>query len=107
LYPDSTFKWENEYDLSWQEFGLYERKGDKLTLNHYIKFHRPFTMTVRDSISRMSRAFRTTNYEFANHKLYKLNEQKIRVKKIKDKSIRIKWSWLFGYWHNLRFEKIP
>ena len=78
LYPDSTFKWENEYDLSWQEFGTYERKGNKLTLNYYIKLNRPNTMAVADSIALVNKPFRTTNYEFSDNNLYKLNDQNKR-----------------------------
>jgi hypothetical protein len=106
LYSDSTFKWQNEYDLSWQEFGSYERKGNKLTLNHYIKFQRPFTMRVTDSIAIVERAFRITNYEFSDSTIFKLNDQNKRVRKIKDNSLRKKWSWLFGHWHGIRFKTI-
>jgi hypothetical protein len=105
LYPDFTFKWENEYDLSWKEFGLYEKKGNKLTLTHFIKFYNPITMTVADSIAIIGTAFRISNYEISGDKLYKLNDQNKRVRKIKETSLRKKWSWLFGNRYKLLFKK--
>jgi len=80
LYSDSTFKWTSEYDLSWSEYGKYKLSEQKLTLN--------FNESGENKIK---------TYEIEKDKMYLLDKNGLKVKKLKDKSFKTKWSWLkFG-----------
>ena len=89
LYPDGTFRWTSEYDLSWSEFGEYEMSTDKLILN------------FSDQKSKIETYFMT------EAGLIKLDEKGKPVKKIKDKSFKTKWSWLKGHKHDYEIKKVP
>lgn len=80
LYSDSTFKWTSEYDLSWSEFGKYTLTDQILTLN--------FNEAGGNKVK---------TYMIGNDKMYLIDKSGNKVKKIKDKSVKIKVSWIrFG-----------
>ncbi|GAB2779636.1 hypothetical protein [Salinimicrobium soli] len=96
LYPDSTFKWTNEYDLSWSEYGRYKMTENQLILNHYIIWHYPKTMSLRDSISTIEKPMQTRVLEIENNRIYPLSENGKRKTKMKDPFFKRKWGWLLG-----------
>lgn len=92
LYPDSTFKWRSEYDLSWDEYGVYSIYYDTLVLNytdaHSIDENNSTPKIRKTEVLIMDGSF-----------LFRLDEKKQRITRQKDKSIRTKWSWILGYRH--------
>ena len=89
LYPDGTFNWTSEYDLSWSESGEYEISNDKLTLNF---------SNQRSKIE---------TYLMTETGLIKLDEEGEPIEKIKDKSFKTRWSWLKGHKHHYEIKKAP
>lgn len=89
LYPDGTFKWTSEYDLSWSELGEYEILTDKLILNF------------------SNQKTKIETYFMTETGLIKLDEEGEPIKKIKDKSFKTKWSWLKGNRHDYQIKKVP
>lgn len=80
LYSDSTLKWTSEYDLSWSEYGKYKLSDQTLILN--------FDETAGNKVK---------TYTLENDKMYLIDKSGKKVKKIKDKSVKIKGSWIrFG-----------
>jgi len=80
LYSDSTFKWTSEYDLSWSEFGKYKLLDQILILN--------FNESGGNKVK---------TYMIENDKMYLLDNSGRKIKKIKDKSVKTKRSWIrFG-----------
>ena len=96
LYPDSTFKWTNEYDLTWSEYGQYKIADNKLTLNHFIFSDYPETMSLRDSISTIEKPTQTRLLEIEKNRIYPLTEKGKRKTKMKDPYFKRKWGWLLG-----------
>jgi len=96
LYPDRTFKWTNEYDLTWSEYGKYQIADNKLTLNHYIFSDYPKTMSLKDSISKIEKPSQTRIFEIENNRIYPLTKKGKRITKMKDPYYRRKWSWILG-----------
>jgi hypothetical protein len=88
LYPDSIFKWTSEYDLSWSEFGKYKLSDQTLTLN--------FNETWGNKVK---------TYEIENDKMYLLDNKGNKIERIKDKSVKLKWSWLRNGHHKYYFIK--
>lgn len=81
LYPNATFKWTSEYDLSFSETGTYEQKGKLLTL------------TFSHSKTKIS----VKKFLIEGEEMYLLNEKGKKVRLIKDSSVKTPWSWLrFG-----------
>ena len=85
LYSDSTFKWTSEYDLSWSEFGKYKLSDQILILN--------FNET---------RGIKVKTYMIENDKMYLIDKGR-KVKKIKDKSVKSKLSWIRFSNHDYSF----
>ncbi len=104
LYPDSTFKFENIFDLNWSEYGRYSVVGNRLTLKHFL-YDFPVSVSLSDSLMSVNRPFRTTVYKIENEKMYQLNESGSKITSKKDKSFRTKWSWLSGHKHDYHFVK--
>jgi hypothetical protein len=88
LYSDSTFKWTSEYDLSWSEFGRYKLTDQILILN--------FNETVGNKVK---------TYVIENDKMYVLDNKGKKTERIKDKSVKTKWSWLRNGRHKFYFIK--
>jgi predicted TPR repeat methyltransferase len=87
LYPEGTFKWTSEYDLTWSETGEYELSNDTLVLN-YLNRDKKETYIKKHS------------------GLIKLDKNGVPVRRVKDKSLRTKWSWLRAYRHNYEIRKV-
>ena len=96
LYDDNTFKWSNEYDLSWNEYGLYEIKNKQLVLDYYIFNDYPKKMSLKDSIKTVKVKLNTRIFDIEEERIYPLNNKGRRVKKMKNCYFRTRWSWLFG-----------
>jgi hypothetical protein len=88
LYSDSTFKWTSEYDLSWSEFGKYNLSEQTLILN--------FKETAGNKVK---------TYMIENDKMYLIDNKGNKVKRVKDKSVKLKWSWLKNGRHKFYFIK--
>ncbi len=88
LYSDSTFKWTSEYDLSWSEFGEYKLSDQILILN--------FNETWGNKVK---------TYVIENDKMYMLDNKGNKIERIKDKSVKLKWSWLRNGHHKFYFIK--
>jgi hypothetical protein len=87
LYPEGTFKWTSEYDLTWSETGEYELSNDTLVLN-YLNRDKKETYIKKHS------------------GLIKLDKNGVPFRRVKDKSLRTKWSWLRAYRHNYEIRKV-
>lgn len=88
LYSDLTFKWTSEYDLSWSEFGEYKLSDKTLILN--------FNETGGNKVR---------TYTIENDKMYLIDKSGKSVKKIKDKSVKLKRCWLSFGKHDYCFYK--
>ncbi len=84
LYPDKTFKWTSNYDLKWNEQGKYKLLENRLELDFYSELN--------------GKVIKTEHFNIENNKMYRLPKKKRR----KEKSIKTKWSWLFG--HKFKYE---
>ncbi len=104
LYPDKTFKWTSEYDLSWDEYGLYEFKSDTLKLKFYLLFDCPKTMSLNDPILTMNETKKTEIFKIEEDKLFRLNKSGRKIHRVKDTSFRKDLSCIFG--HKYRIIKI-
>jgi hypothetical protein len=102
LYPDKTFKWTSEYDLSWSEYGLYEIDNNNLQLKYYISFNRPTTMSMNDSIMQIEKPVKIENFKLDKELLYKLNKSGREIHRVKDKSISTCLSSIFGHKYELK-----
>ncbi|WP_438423732.1 hypothetical protein [Aquimarina macrocephali] len=96
MYPDKTFKWTNEYDLSWSEYGEYKIEKNKLIFDFYIWMWKPTSMSIRDSIAKTPKILNTRIFEIEGKRVYPITEKGKRIIKMKDPYYRRKWSWLFG-----------
>ena len=96
LYPDSTFKWTSEYDLSFSSYGQYSIEDNRLLLNHYFDWGKPKTMTVADSIATMNKPTKSDLFIMGDGKMYRTNNSGKKKMRIKDRSLKTPWSWLFG-----------
>ena len=96
FYPDSTFKWTNEYDLMWSDYGKYKIEGNQLILDFYIWITYPKTMSLIDSISCVPKKFRTKIFEIENNRIYPLNKRGRRITRRKETFYKRKWAWLLG-----------
>jgi hypothetical protein len=101
LYTDGTFKWTSEYDLSWSEYGLYKVTNETLLLNYY-----PGINKISKEISVSEKPIKVEEFEIYQNKLYLLDQNGHRIKKRKDKSIKTKWSWIYGNRHKYEIKKI-
>ena len=105
LYPDKTFKWTSEYDLSWSEYGLYKFESENLTLDYYLSSEQPKTMTLIDTVKLFEKPIKTEKFIVGNDQLYRLNDRGEKIKRKKDKSIRPPWSWTSNYRHKYELIK--
>ncbi len=101
LYPNKTFKWTSEYDLSWDEYGVYEMDHNNLQLKYYLLHHRPITMTLKDTIVQLDNPIKSENFKMKKERLFRLNKLGRKIHRIKDKSIRTCCSWIFGHKYKL------
>ncbi len=92
LYSDSTFKWKSEYDLKWSETGNYIISNGKLYLNYFSG----------SGTNKPKEPTRTEIFYIEENKLYRLDDIGRRIKKLKDKSIKIKSGLHFG--HKYKYE---
>lgn len=88
LYSDSTFKWTSEYDLSWSEFGKYKLSDQILILD--------FNETGGNKVK---------TYTIENGKMYLTDKSDKKVKKVKDKSVKINGSWIRSGKHDYSFDQ--
>jgi hypothetical protein len=86
LYPDSSFKWTSEYDLSWSEYGKYTLCDNKLIL-----------------IFNESDKTKIRSYSIENDKMYLIDDNNQIINKIEDKSVRIKRRLFNSYKHDYYF----
>lgn len=105
LYPDGTFKWTSEYDLSWSEYGLYKLEAENLTLDYYLSSEQPTKMSLVDTIRHIERPIKTEKFIVGNDRLYRINNRGEKIKRIKDKSIRLPWSWATNFRHKYEWIK--
>lgn len=105
LYPDGTFKWTSEYDLSWSEYGLYKLEAENLTLDYYLSSEQPTRMSLVDTIRYVERPIKTEKFIIGNDRLYRINHRGEKIKRIKDKSIRLPWSWVTNFRHKYEWIK--
>ena len=97
LYPDSTFKWTSEYDLSWNEYGFYTTDNKYLHL-YYISRIEPFEHNkLSDSTFFYQNIIKEENYLIGSESIYKLDHSGKMIKRIRDKSFKTNWSWLVGH----------
>lgn len=104
LYPNGTFKWTSEYDLSWTEFGLYNYDNGYLTLDYYLEWNQPETMSLMDTIRYIDKPLKTEIFVVEENGLYRLDKNGEKIIRRQDKSIKLPWSWISGYRH--RYEII-
>lgn len=90
LYPDSTFKWTSEYDLTFSEYGKYKINDKILELNYYT-----------GSKNIHSKPTRIERYIIEHDKLVILKNSK-KIKRRKDPSLRKGLGWLFGHKYIIR-----
>jgi hypothetical protein len=102
LYPDSTFKWTSEYDLTWSEYGIYEIDSNKLELKYFLEFDYPKSMSLKDSIQLIKDPRKTITYSYENGSLFRFNETGKRVRRIQDKSVKTSWSWITRHRHKYK-----
>jgi len=98
LYPDKSFKWTSEYDLSWSEYGTYTIEEDELKLEYYTKSPNTNPRTSNTQIPDKIEIF-----EIEGNLIYRLNRKGKKIKRIKDRSFKIGLSWIFG--HKYRIQK--
>ncbi len=101
FYPNKTFKWTSEYDLSWDEYGVYEIDNNNLQLKYYLLFQRPTTMSLKDTIIQIDNPIKSENFKMKKESLFRLNKSGRKIYRIKDKSIRTCCSWIFGHKYEL------
>jgi len=99
LYPDSTFKWTLEYDLSWDEYGKFKFEGNLLVLDYYIFFDYPKTMSIKDSIRHVYTPDRTEVFIVEDNLLYRKSVSGKKIKRMKFPSLRTRWSWIYCHRH--------
>ena len=99
LYPNSKFKWTSEFDLSWSEYGFYEIENDTLTLC----FHN--SISIEEITSNSAKCSKIMVFIKEANSLIQISPSGKRISRIKDKSIRTKWSWLFGHEHKYEIIK--
>jgi len=97
LYPDSTFKWTSEYDLSFSSYGKYYIDDNRLKLDHYIDWIKPKTMTLADSIATIDKPTKSDILIMADEKMYRTNDQGKKKKRVRDRSLKTPLSWLLGH----------
>lgn len=105
FYPDGTFKWTSEYDLRWSEYGLYKFESENLTLNYYLVSEQPKTMALIDTLKFFEKPIKTEKFIIGNDRLYRLNDRGEKIKRLKDKSIRLPCSWANNYRHKYKLIK--
>lgn len=102
LYPDHTFKWTSEFDLSWNEYGRYTRNDNILKFDFYIQMNDPKTMSLRDSIQvamksqSQNKPIRTEYLEDADKNLYYVDKNGKRKPTKKKAPCKRPFGWLFG-----------
>lgn len=89
LYSNGTFKWTSEYDLSWSENGTYELNKDSLILSYDAQ------------------SPKTEEYLIKELALIKLDEKGKQMKWRKEKSIKTRWSWIYGHRFKYEIRKTP
>ena len=97
LYPDNTFKWTSEYDLSFSTYGKYHIDDNRLHLNHYIDWIKPKTMTLADSIATLDQPTESEIFIMSGEKMYRTDDKGKKKRRIRDQSLKTPWSWLFGH----------
>ena len=88
LYPDKTFKWTSEYDLNWSEYGIFEIDNNNLQLKYYLSYNHLKTTSINDSIMQNEKPVKIENFKIKKEKLYRLNKLGLKIRRIRDKSIR-------------------
>ena len=103
LYPDSTFKWTSEFDLSWNEYGKYIRNDSIVKFDFYIQMNYPKTMSLKDSIemavkskSHTDNPIRTEYLEDAGENLYYVDKNGKRAPTKMKAPCKRPFGWLFG-----------
>lgn len=96
LYPDSTFRWTSEYDLTFHQFGKYEISGDRLILRFYS------SLSKEDLDKSAAELIREEIFLLEGLKIYRLNKKGMKNRRITDKSIRSPWSFLLGHKYRIR-----
>lgn len=94
FFEDKTYKWTNEFDLLWSEYGKYSIESNRLILESYIYEKYPKTMTLKDSIEKTDKVIRKRVYELESDRLFLLDNNGNRILRTKDTFIRRRWDWL-------------
>lgn len=97
LYPNNTFKWTSEYDLSFSTYGKYHIDDNRLQLNHYINWIKPKTMTLSDSIATIEKPTESEIYIISDEKMFRTDDRGKKKRRIRDRSLKTPWSWLIGH----------
>lgn len=87
LYPDRRFKWTSEFSLLFSEYGNYKIRENILQFDFYISFVYPKTMSLRDSISQISKSFEIRIYEIDENRLYPVSDIGRRITKMKNPGV--------------------
>jgi len=56
------FKWTSEFDLSWDEYGLYKIDKNQIELSYYVVWNRPKTMSLKDTISQIQDPYKIERF---------------------------------------------
>jgi len=99
LYPNSTFKWTSEYDLSWDEFGDYEWGENKLILKYYDS-----SISSKDLTSKEYSKIETLLVK--KDQFFRLKKSGKKIRRRRDRSIRTKWSWIRFHYHKYKLTKV-
>lgn len=94
LRPDSTYSWMSEYDLAWEDKGIYTIDNDILTLNPPLFNNVP---AVNE---------KPKKFLIVMDGLMMLDERGKPVRKIRDRSLGGFKSWLKGYKFKYDYNKV-
>lgn len=84
FYPDDTFKWTNQNDIMWSEYGTYKSIDNELTLTFFKISNVPEDMTIKECIPTNAKPSKTTVYEIENDRIYPLTIDGARITKLKN-----------------------
>ena len=76
-----------------------------LTLDFYLFSEQPKTMTLIDTIKFFKKPIKSEKFTVDNDHLYLLNDRGAKIKRKKEKSIRLPWSWASYYRHKYELIK--
>jgi hypothetical protein len=102
LYPNKTFKWTSEYDLSYSQYGVYNLANDNLELKYYLAFNPPKVMSLNDTIELIDNPIKIENFKVEKDNLFRLTNSGREIHRIKDSSLRSHCSLIFGHKYEIK-----